>query len=53
MKTRTVLWVLRAVMLAAFAAMVSQKAIADGGEHGIPLPAGQFQALFRGLWRFA
>jgi hypothetical protein len=48
MKTRAVLWVLLAVMLAAFAAIVSQKAIADGEHHGIPLPSSQFSITTQG-----
>src|SRR5438132_8498579 len=50
MKNRAV--VMLAVMLVAFAAIVSQKAIADGEQHGIPLPAGRFSGTVQGSLAF-
>ena len=54
MKTRAVFCVMLSVILFAFAGIVSQKAIADGGHNTVfQLPPVSFQALFRGLSRFA
>jgi hypothetical protein len=47
MKTRAVLWALLTVMLVAFAAIVSRKAIADG-ENEIPPPVGKFSSTLQG-----
>src|SRR5690348_8723628 len=48
MKTRAALRVMVAAMLVAFAAIVSQKAIADGDRHGMPSGAGKFSTTAQG-----
>jgi hypothetical protein len=48
MKTRTFFWATLGIILAGFAAIVSQNAIADGEQDGIPLPTGRYSSTVQG-----